>query len=173
MSAGDALTRVRIMESYRGDTVVSADPGTRYKQGLMTCRLWNRFSRVVIKQAEDICAIAERMQKRGAVVGTASHDDISIIPLCEGGRRRIPGGEIILWFNTAQNCRYCVGDITEGDVKAVATDRSDTIGAMILGFNVKLPQMPDFRPSDSTYAMTFPIIYDALEWVENGEGNGN
>ncbi|MEK7660157.1 MAG: translation initiation factor IF-2 [Patescibacteria group bacterium] len=177
VSAGDALTRVRIMESYRGDTVVSADPGTPVQvvgfddvpvvgTAFQSCRTKT--------EAEDICAIAERMQKRGAVVGTASHDDISIIPIlvkadADGSREVLEDAFAKLSFGSTQLkiVDTGVGDITEGDVKAVATDRSDTIGAMILGFNVKITADARFSAERfNVQVATFPIIYDALEWVE-------
>ena len=125
-------------------------------------------------EAEEICSIAERMQTRGNVVGSASHDDISIIPIlikadADGSREVLEDALTKLAFGATQLklVDTGVGDITEGDIKAVATDRSDTIGAMILGFNVKISA--DARLSAERFNVqveTFPIIYDALAWVE-------
>lgn len=177
VSAGDALTRVRIMESYRGETVASADPGTPVQVvGFDDVPVVGvTFQSCSTKtEAEDMCGIAERLQKRGAVVGTASHDDISIIPIlikadADGSREVLEDALSKLAFGATQLkiVDTGVGDITEGDVKAVATDRSDMIGAMILGFNVKITA--DARLSAERFNVqvaTFPIIYDALEWVE-------
>lgn len=177
VSAGDALTRVRIMENYLGDTAQDAGPGTPVQvvgfdavpvvgTTFQSCR--------TKEEAEDMCGIAQRMQKRGAVVGTASHDDISIIPIlvkadADGSREVLEDALSKLSFGATQLkiVDSGVGDISEGDVKAVATDRSDTIGAMILGFNVKITT--DARLAAERFNVqvaSFKIIYEALEWVE-------
>lgn len=177
VAAGDAMTRVRILENYLGKSIPEAGPSqpVRVVGFDKVPPVGAEFLVTTVKrEAEAYVESAVRSHLRGVVVGTSAHDDITIIPLyikadAEGSREVLEETVQKLSFGSSQLklVGSAVGDITEGDVKTVATDRGE-IDAMILGFNVKVS--PDAEFAAERFGVRigiFSIIYEAMKWVED------
>jgi len=173
--AGSATIKIKLMEDHKGERIREAGPSTPVRIiGFSSLPIVGTAFHVYenkksLEKAakenglmENIPAATQKQTEKqyilpifvkGDVAGSkeALEDELRKFEFSRLELKFLPGG---------------VGDITEGDIKLVGTDR-DTISPIVLGLGVKVtPDALSAAERFDVVVKTFDIIYKAVEWAE-------